>query len=320
MAQDNEKTGTPVGTIVDGRYEILSPIGAGGMGEVLLAADNSLEREKIVIKILFPNVSRQKSLLARFKNEVLLARKLSHPNIVRIYDFGETDIGQHYLTMEYVEGKSLAHCIETPEIKEKLSFYKAVQILYAIADALGYAHSKGVVHRDLKPDNVLLSNAGEIKITDFGVARSTLEDKGLTMTGEMVGTPYYMAPEQFRGDKIDGRADIYSFGIFAYELATGKVPFIHENYVGLCALHLTEPLPPLEAPGVPSWFQDFVENCCEKEPSARFQTMAEVAVALSDHIERDQDPILLDGSPPRRSTVVGRKSIFQTIFGFGKGE
>ena len=155
------------------------------------------------------------------------------------------------------------------------------RILFETCVALHFAHQNGVLHRDIKPDNILMSKNGDVKLSDFGAARHMKVDHGITKTGELVGTPYYMAPEAFRAEKLDARADIYSLGILAYELGTGRLPFLDDTIVGIIAKHLNHPLPSLEQyrHDTPSWYIDFVETCSEKLPGDRFQTMAEAAGA-----------------------------------------
>lgn len=272
----------PGSEVIAGRYLIKRTLGSGGMGEVLLAADLALEREESAIKRLYPHVAGNQRLVARFKNEVILARRLSHPNIVRIYDFGQDGTKDFYISMEYVDGVSLGNRIH--DSSEFMTAAEIAGILIPICDALNYAHEQNVVHRDLKPDNILISKSGVVKITDFGIARALDQDKGLTATNEVVGTAYYMSPEQFRGSGVDGRSDLYSLGILAYEMATKERPFTGDNAVALAAMHFSEPLP--EASDInkkiPGWFQDFIDTCCEKNPADRFQSMSEAAQVLKD--------------------------------------
>lgn len=269
--------------IIDSRYEVLRILGSGGMGEVLLVRDLALEGEELALKKLWDSIASNAKQLARFRNEVLIARRLSHPNIVRIYDFGHSQSGDYYITMEYVEGRSLVDRIYA-ENEPQLSLYEIISILLPLTSALHHAHTKKVVHRDLKPDNVLLSVDGTVKITDFGIARSLEQDKGLTAFNEVVGTSYYMSPEQFRGSGVDGRSDIYSLGILAFEMAARRRPFEGEQANNIATKHYMDNLPKVAqyAPGFPGWFQDFLETCCEKEPEHRFQSMLEVAEVLME--------------------------------------
>ena len=310
----SEASAEKPGEIIAARYQVLKLLGAGGMGEVLLVSDLALEGEKVALKRLFPNVASNPRQVARFRNEVLLARKLSHPNIVRIYDFGKTDSGQFFISMEYVEGRSLhAEIYDRPS--GPLSISEIASILIPICHALHYSHAMKVIHRDLKPDNILITPDGQVKLTDFGIARSLEVDKGLTATNEVVGTAYYMSPEHFRGSQIDGRSDIYSLGILAYEMATRERPFSSDSPMALAAMHFAEALPRMSKtnPKIPGWFQDFVDTCCEKEPSKRFQSMHEVAELLIDCAPKGSGPppsLMLD-FPTRKK---GRSGLSQTLF------
>ena len=271
-------------TICNGRYKITKELGSGGMGKVFAAIDLNLENETVAIKVLFPHLVTDKIQLARFRNEVLVARQLSNSGIVKIYDFFQE--GDAYcISMEYVSGTSLGRKIY--DNSKRLSFQEIIRILSAIGDAIDHAHSRGIVHRDLKPDNILLSDKGEVKITDFGLARSIEIDKGFTNTGEAVGTPYYMSPEQVRGDSVDHRSDFYAIGIMAYEMAVGQRPFVDESWFNLAAMHLKKPLPSFATKenGIPKWYEDFAKKCANKKADDRFQTGAEIVEYLSKFAE-----------------------------------
>lgn len=274
----------PLGTLIANRYEILGILGAGGMGAVFSAIDHSLNDQIVALKLLNREKSDDNTALARFKNEILLTRELNHPGIVRVYEFGSTAEGHHFITMEYIEGKSLGQRIYLEE--QRLSFACTLQILFECALALDYAHTKQIVHRDLKPDNILLDKHGTVKITDFGLARSLDVEHGLTQSGETVGTPHYMAPEQLRGDKPDARTDIYALGIVAYEMVMRRKPFGGESYMELAALQLTREIPPFatKASGIPAWFEDLVRVCTEKELGYRFRSAGEVAKLLYEEM------------------------------------
>lgn len=272
------------GNIIANRYEIVNKLGAGGMGAVYKVYDKALENEVVALKLLFPEHVQDQTTFARFRNEVLVARKLAHPNVTRLYDFGEDGLGAAFLTMEYVEGKSLGGLIYAPR-HERLVFEEVVDILYQVVDGTSHAHQHGIIHRDLKPDNILITSGNQAKVTDFGLARSLEVDKGLTLTGEAVGTPYYMSPEQLRGVKLDERTDIYSFGIIAFEAAAGQRPFQEETYLRLAALHMQAPMPSLLEvnPGIPAWYDEMVQICGEKKKEDRFQSMAEVAEFIREN-------------------------------------
>jgi ankyrin repeat protein/tRNA A-37 threonylcarbamoyl transferase component Bud32 len=273
------------GVLIAGRYQVVAPLGKGGMGMVLRVIDRSLDDEPTALKILYPHHVKDQVLFARFRNEVLVARALAHPNIVRLYDFGSAGKGYYFISMEYVQGYSLKDRIYSPHY-EDLSFPEICRILYEIGSGLSYAHRKGIIHRDIKPDNILLTPGGEVKITDFGLARSAAMDKGFTQTGETVGTPCYMAPEQISGSRVDARADIYSLGILAYEMATGMRPFEDESWYALAKMHMTKPLPSFARDhNIPQWFEDLVKQSAAKDPHDRFANGEEWCEELASHVQ-----------------------------------
>lgn len=273
------------GSLLAGRYEVVSTIGTGGMGWVLHVLDRSLDRKSIALKVLYPHLVQDETTFARFRNEVVIARELNHPNIVRTYDIGQTESGFQFISMEFVHGNSLKELIYNGSQKG-LPFQDAVRVLHEIAAGIAHAHSRGIVHRDLKPDNVLVSKLGEVKIADFGIARSLWQDHGLTKTGGAVGTPYYMAPEQLSGEQVDHRCDIYALGIIAYELVSGRRPFDDACFLNLAQMHLTKELPEIE--GVPAWYQDLARACTAKDPAHRISSMAEIAELLREHTPTGQ--------------------------------
>lgn len=299
------------GELIAERYLVVEVLGSGGMGEVLLAEDLALDNEKVAIKRLFPQVAANPRLVARFRNEVILARRLSHPGIVRIFDFGQSGPREFYISMEYVDGISLGSMIYNST--EFMTAEEIAGILVPLCEALQYAHDEKIIHRDLKPDNILISKNGRIKITDFGIARSLEESKGLTATNEVVGTAYYMSPEQFRGFGVDGRSDIYSLGVLAYEMAAKERPFCGENPLALAALHFSEELPEaaLRNKKLPSWFQDFIDTCCEKDPADRFQSMAEAAEVLKGCCPNYKNPV---GCAADTRPISKPRTIVGTIF------
>ena len=273
MIIDSNNINTP-GKIIDDRYEIIKLIGAGAMGTVLHCKDTSLRSSDIALKFLKQEYVEDEKQFERFKNEALLMRELNHPNVVHVYDLRSTVNRAYYITMEYIDGSSLK-ILKNDLSNQSFTFRDAVRILKDIALGMSYAHKKGIIHRDLKPDNVLISNDGEIKITDFGLGKALISED-FTDLGEAVGTPHYMAPEQLRGLKLDKRCDIYSFGIMAFELATGDKPFNDENYLGLANKHLSEHLPRINDKTIPSWYNEFLSKCCAKEKEHRFQSFDEI--------------------------------------------
>ena len=269
------------GSLIAQRYRIERTLGIGSMGTVLKVADLTLEGEFCALKLLHPHQSHDETALGRFRNEVILARRLGHSNIARIFDFGDTGNGYFYFTMEYLPEGSLAQFTQAGAAME-LPLEEKLRILCEIADGMAYAHDSGIVHRDLKPENILLTANGTVKISDFGLARSLFEEKGFTRSGETVGTPCYMAPEQFRGEKTDGRVDIYAFGILAFELLSGQRPFFHPNYVTLAEMHMRTPLPPLTSKkhSIPKKLEKAVRCCAEKRAKDRYASAKDLLKAL----------------------------------------
>ena len=211
------------GEVLGGRYEILQLLGEGGMGAVYKAQDRELDRP-VALKLIRPELASNPSILARFKQELLLSRQVTHKNVIRIYDLGEAD-GVKFITMEFVRGTrpARAHPGEGTG-KEKVFSGRAVEIMQQVCQALEAAHSVGVIHRDLKPQNIMRENNGRILVMDFGLAR-TLEGDGMTQIGALVGTMEYMSPEQALAKELDQRSDIFTAGLIFYELLTGKMPF-----------------------------------------------------------------------------------------------
>ena len=285
MDPTSQKSLFVTGSLIGGRYEVIDSLGSGGMGTVVRVIDRALNNEAVALKLLYPHMAKDQTSFARFRNEVLIARKLAHPNIVRLYDFGAAGQGYYYISMEYVEGGSLGDLIYGPREKRP-QFQDCLEILFEICQGLSCAHSHGVMHRDLKPDNILLTTNSVVKISDFGLARSTTVDRGLTATGDTVGTPYYMAPEQLKGAKLDQRVDLYALGILAFEMVAGRLPFFHESYISLAHMHFSQPIPKIAGPesGIPQWFQEFVERCAAKKPEDRYASAEEAAAEIADHI------------------------------------
>ena len=208
---------TKPGSIIAGRYEVIQQIGSGGMGMVFKCHDLTLD-DTVALKLLLPHLASDQGIFKRFRNEVLVARNLTHNNIVRIHDITAGEEGRFCISMEFVDGVSLKDIIygipgHESETQISLSFEQRLLIFYQILCGVAYAHNKGVIHRDLKPANVLISAQGEVKIVDFGTARVVGTDTNLTMTGQMIGTPDYMAPEQIRGEQLSAACDIYALGI-----------------------------------------------------------------------------------------------------------
>ena len=225
---------TLAGRVFSNRYEIQREIAQGGMAEVYLAHDQLLNRP-VALKALFPQYAREPSFVERFRREAQAAANLNHPNIVAIYDWGQED-GTYFIVMEYVEGRSLRDLIRS---EAPLDPSQAAEIAAEIASAFGFAHRNGVVHRDVKPGNVLLTRSGTVKVTDFGIARVGASD-GLTQTGSVMGTATYFSPEQAQGLPVDGRSDVYALGVVLYEMVTGVAPFTADSPVSVAYKHVRE--------------------------------------------------------------------------------
>jgi len=268
-----------VGTLFAGRYDIESELGTGGMGIVYKAYDRTLD-DAVAIKVLRSEALAQDATLAdRFKQEIRLARKITHKNILRTHDFGETD-GMRYLSMEYVRGITLKHLLSQNRL---LPTAAGLRIARQICSGLAAAHAAGVIHRDIKPQNILIEPNGAVKIMDFGIARLS-EDKGLTATGIVVGTPDYISPEQAKGAALDHRTDIYSTGVVFYEIFSGTLPFEGDSALGVVLKHIQEEAPPIETknPEIDPKIARIVMKSIEKDPDKRYQSMTELSRDLSE--------------------------------------
>ena len=256
------------------RYEVKEVLGVGGMGTVFKAVDSELG-EVIAIKTLKQDLlSEDPTALERFKSEIRLARKISHRNVVRTHDLGESG-GVYYITMEYVEGKSLKELIRS---RGRLPVAATLTVANQLCRALEVAHEQGVIHRDIKPQNMVVEPSGVLKVMDFGIARLAKRQSGVTQQGMVVGTPEYMAPEQLMGDDIDQRADIYSAGCVIYECLTGRPPLVADNQITLIAKLLEEiPDSPRTVNGdVPAALSDLVMRTLSKKAAERPQTATEL--------------------------------------------
>jgi serine/threonine protein kinase len=250
-----------------GDYEILAELGGGGMGRVYRARDLTLERI-VALKTLAPQFRTDQVLVQRFLKEARAAARLNHPNIVQIYDFGKEG-DTYYLAMEYVEGESLAAFLKRGTFTES----DAISVTRFTCRALVVAHAEGLIHRDIKPDNLMLTAKGELKLVDLGVAKRLDEDQSLTQTGQALGTPHYISPEQIRAAKdIDGRADIYSLGATMYHLVTGRPPFNGSSSAMVMSLHLYQPVedPRVLVPDLSEGFAFVLQKMMAKEPGDRY--------------------------------------------------
>jgi len=254
---------------LEGRYQVLSELGRGGMGIVYQAYDKQL-KEQVAIKLLSPLLSTDTEALERLTREVSMARRVTHPNVIRIHDIGEVN-GLHYVSMEYFGGTNLKEHLKR---SGPLSLLNAYQIVSQMCDGLEAAHSQGVVHRDLKSQNVMVGPSGQVKIIDFGLARS-VHLEGMTATGLIMGTPEYMAPEQVAGKHVDERADIYALGVILFEMLTGRVPFTGDSAIAVGFQQLKDPPPSPRSinPQIPEEVERIILKALEKNPIQRYRTV-----------------------------------------------
>ncbi len=288
-------TGDLVGREIAGRYRVTAKLGEGGMGAVYRGEQISLKRA-VAIKVLRPELSANAGLVRRFNTEAELAAKLSHPNTVNIYDFGQDAAGALFIAMEFLEGRSLRQLVTT---EGPLPPARALAIGRQIAASLADAHAHGIVHRDLKPDNVMLTERGRerdiVRVLDFGIAKLRDDNRAtvnqMTQAGDLVGTPQYMAPEQIRGDAVDGRTDVYALGAMLYEMVTGRLPFEGPTVMAVLSKHLTEvpPAPTVRRPdlALPPALDALVMGALAKEPSQRpasMEQLAELMANLAPHV------------------------------------
>ncbi len=261
---------------LEGRYQITRLLGRGGMAVVFLAEDLVLERQ-VAIKVLPPDMTRDAQLVARFQQEAKTAAKLDHPNIIPIYRV-ESEAGLVYIVMKYVSGQSLEDLLA----KGPLAISRARHVLREAALALGHAHRRRIVHRDVKPANIMLDEDGRVILTDFGIAKAVQDTGQLTGTGTIIGTPHYMAPEQARGQEVDGRADQYALAIVGHRVLTGKVPFDGPAH-SILYQQVFEPVPTVlnARPDTPADLRLALERALAKDSKARFKTMEDFASAVS---------------------------------------
>jgi serine/threonine protein kinase/Flp pilus assembly protein TadD len=266
------------GSTFAGRYHIIEELGKGGMGKIYKAQDTEI-REKVALKLIKPEISVDKKTIERFQNELKYARKISHRNVCRMYDLNK-ESGAYFITMEFVSGEDLKSFIRR---SERLTISKGIDITKQICEGLDEAHRLGVVHRDLKPSNIMIDNDGNARIMDFGIARS-IEGKGITGAGVMIGTPEYMSPEQVEGKDVDQRSDIYSLGVILYEMLTGRVPFEGETALNIAVKQKTEnPKNPREYnEQISEDLSGVILKCLEKDKEKRYQSAGELRSELAN--------------------------------------
>src|SRR5205809_479192 len=271
-----------VGEKIAGRYELEEVVGHGGMSSVYRAHDSLLERY-VALKVLHQQYNEDEDFVERFKREARSVAQLQHPNIVTVIDRGEED-GRQYIVFEFIDGENLKELVVR---KGRLDVHDALEIALEVAQGLAFAHEHGLVHRDVKPQNVLLNGDGRAKVTDFGIARSLDVEHGVTQTGTVLGTSNYIAPEQASGEPVDAHTDVYSLGVVLFELLTGKLPFEGDNFVAIAMQHINEPAPDVRTfrRDIPPRVAQAVSRALEKDPERRFPTMdafaSELEAALS---------------------------------------
>jgi serine/threonine-protein kinase len=301
-----------IGTVLSGRYRLESKLGSGGMSTVFLARDETLERW-VAVKVMHREISDQPDQIERFRREARTVAQLSHPNVVAVIDAGE-DGGYPYIVLEYVEGETLKQRIER---LGRLPVDEAVAYAIEIGRGLAAAHARRMVHRDVKPQNVLIDAEGRAKVTDFGIARS-LEADGLTKTGRVLGTTDYVAPEQAMGHGVDSRSDIYSLGVLLYEMLTGEVPFRAETVVGVAMKHVNEDMPDVQGrrPEISSALAAVIERATSKDPKKRYDDMmaflGDLEGALEVEVARSgtsygEATNVLDAVPSGRRLLTARR-------------
>ena len=332
VAATEGKTGSSVdpmlGRLVSGRFQVLARVGAGGMGIVYKARQTGMDRF-VAVKVLLRELAHDEKVVKRFKIEALAVSRLTHPNTIRIYDFGQTEDDILYFAMEYLEGRSLELALRQDG---PMSAARTLHIMKQIAQSLQEAHDKGIVHRDLKPDNIYLTQVGGdrdfVKVLDFGVAKLREADKRqgtVTQAGTIFGTPRYMAPEQCRSQGVDHRADLYALGVIAYEMMTGKAPFDAESPLSILIQHVQEAPPPLAVMRpdiqVPDDVEAMVMRCLEKSADQRFQSanalIQELARLEAEVAGRYQQVVFVTGprAAPPRAGAGDSRAVASTVHG-----
>ena len=287
------------GNFINNRYEIINPVGAGGMSDVYKAKDHKLNRN-VAIKVLKSEYSKDKNFVSKFRVEAQSAASLIHPNIVNVYDVGEDD-GLYYIVMELIEGITLKKYIEK---KGKLSFRETISIAIQIANGIECAHNNQIVHRDIKPQNILISREGKVKVTDFGIARAASAN---TINGNAMGSVHYISPEQAGGQYVDEKSDIYSLGITMFEMYTGRVPFDGESTVSIALKHIQSNVPSVReyVPTVPVSIEKIILKCTQNKADRRYPKISLLISDLKRALaEPNVDFVQLDTSNIGGSTVM----------------
>ncbi len=292
------------GMFVGDRYEIVNKIGTGGMSDVYKAKDHTLGRF-VAIKVLKPEFSEDVNFVTKFRTEAQSAAGLEHPNIVNIYDVGSEN-GMHYIVMEYVEGITLKTYIEK---KGQLTFKESISIAIQVGRGIEAAHNKGIIHRDIKPQNIIISTEGKVKVTDFGIARAASSN---TISADVMGSVHYASPEQARNGFVDGKSDIYSLGIVMYEMVTGRVPFDGDTTVAVAIQHLQEEIvpPSAYAPNLPISMEKIILKCTQKNPDRRYESMTALLADLRKAlISPDEDFVVIAPVSQEKTRVINEDEI-----------
>ena len=291
-----------IGSFVADRYEIIEKIGAGGMSDVYKAKDQVLGRF-VAVKVLKPEFAEDVNFVTKFHTEAQSAAGLQHPNIVNIYDVGSEE-HMHFIVMEYVEGITLKTYIEK---KGQLNYKEAISIAIQVARGIEAAHNNNIVHRDIKPQNIMISHEGKVKVTDFGIARAATSN---TIHSDVMGSVHYTSPEQARNGFVDGKSDIYSLGIVMYEMVTGRVPFDGDTTVAIAIQHLQEEMvaPSVYAPDLPISLEKIILKCTQKSQDRRYASMGDLLVDLKHALmEPDKDFVVIDSAVNQAKTTVIRE-------------
>ena len=262
----------PAGLEIGKRYRVKSLLGMGGMGAVYLVHDKGLDRD-VALKLIRSDIAEDADALERFKREIQLSSRVTHPNVLRVFDLGESD-GIKFLTMQFVDGRDLSTILKK---QGKLPTERLLRVFRQTAEGLKAAHDQGVIHRDLKPQNIMLDGSDRVYVTDFGMAKGS-EQSGMTQTGAVIGTPFYMSPEQVKGESVGPQSDIYSLGVILYQMATGSVPFGGGTPFEVMVARIQRPPKPVKElnPELPVYLQKIIERCLAVDPSLRYQTVQEI--------------------------------------------
>ena len=286
-----------IGMMIGDRYEILEKIGTGGMSDVYKAKDHKLNRF-VAVKVLKQEFSENANFVSKFRIEAQAAAGLTHPNIVNVYDVGEEE-GIYYIVMELVEGITLKKYIEK---KARLSVKEAISIAIQVSMGIEAAHNTHIIHRDIKPQNIIISKEGKVKVTDFGIAKAATSN---TITSNVMGSVHYTSPEQARGGYSDEKSDIYSLGITMFEMLTGRVPFNGETTVAIAIKHIQEEMPsPRDyVPEIPVSVEQIVFKCCQKSPDRRYQSMGELIVDLKRSLMNPDEDFVQIADPDKEAST-----------------